>query len=108
MPYKDKRKRLDLVIKWRKENPSYNKEWRKKNPELNKSYVAKAFLKYQARHKVNRAIRSGELIKLPCSICENTKSEAHHDDYSKSLDVKWFCRIHHEDYHHGSGVPLVE
>lgn len=45
-------------------------------------------------------IRKGDLIKLPCEVCgTNEKVEAHHDDYSKPLDVRWLCRKHHQEHH---------
>ena len=44
---------------------------------------------------VNHAVRSGVLISQPCRICGNVKSVAHHQDYSKPLDVLWYCRKHH-------------
>jgi len=28
------------------------------------------------------------------------KAEAHHDDYSRPLDVRWLCKRHHEEAHH--------
>jgi hypothetical protein len=39
------------------------------------------------------------LVKQPCSICGGTKSESHHDDYAKPLEVLWFCRRHHHAHH---------
>lgn len=53
--------------------------------------------KYQARQEVLKAIRKGSLIKQPCEICGIKKVEAHHDDYSKPLKVKWLCNKHHRD-----------
>lgn len=52
--------------------------------------------KNQARAKVYRAIRSGELIPQPCAVCAKVENiEAHHWDYSKPLEVQWLCREHH-------------
>lgn len=48
---------------------------------------------------VNNAVVRGKLVKLACEVCGNTKSEAHHADYSKPLDVMWLCRKHHKDVH---------
>ncbi len=54
----------------------------------------------QARHAVANAVRDGRLLRKPCEVCGCEKSEAHHDDYSRPLDVRWLCRVHHR-MHHG-------
>jgi len=55
--------------------------------------------KYKARTAVKNAIRDGRLVRLPCK-CGNPKSQAHHHDYSKPLDVEWLCfKCHREDAH---------
>ncbi len=62
-------------------------------------------LKEEARKKANaRAytheyIKRGKIIKLPCCICGNNKVEAHHEDYNKPLEIIWYCRRHHLEYH---------
>lgn len=38
---------------------------------------------------------------MPCIICGNVNSEAHHEDYDKPKEVIWYCRKHHME-HHGS------
>jgi hypothetical protein len=70
---------------WIKENQP---KARKRNPQ-----------KYRARSAVARAIRSGSLVRQSCEVCGNAKSEAHHPDYSRPLDVKWLCRKHHRIEH---------
>lgn len=56
--------------------------------------------KYRARMAVQNAIRSGTLVKKPCEVCGTTQQvHAHHDDYRKPLEVRWFCRPHHWDHH---------
>jgi hypothetical protein len=55
--------------------------------------------KHEARWCVNRAIASGKLTRQPCEQCGNPKSEAHHPDYSRPLDVAWLCRTHHKALH---------
>lgn len=52
-----------------------------------------------ARRQVTAAIRSGRLVRQPCEICGERRSEAHHEDYSRSLDVRWLCRKHHNQRH---------
>jgi hypothetical protein len=39
------------------------------------------------------------LIRKPCEVCSNPKSQAHHDDYTKPLDIRWLCRKHHLQIH---------
>lgn len=56
-------------------------------------------IKRQATYLTTNAIRDGRLIRQPCEKCGDAKSEAHHDDYSKPLDVRWLCRKHHLEHH---------
>lgn len=51
--------------------------------------------KTAARAAVNRAVRSGRLTKKPCEVCGCVDVDGHHDDYSKPLEVRWLCRVHH-------------
>ena len=48
----------------------------------------------------SNAIRDRRLASQPCEVCGSAKVEAHHDDYSKPLEVRWLCRMHHL-VHHG-------
>lgn len=55
--------------------------------------------KANCRSYLNVYIKRGKITKLPCSICGNIESEAHHEDYDKPLDVIWLCREHHLELH---------
>jgi len=57
--------------------------------------------KMLARQKVRWALKSGKLTKPAlCSQCKaNYPLEAHHDDYSKPLEVRWVCRGCHANIH---------
>lgn len=55
--------------------------------------------KYIARVLVGNALRDGKMSKMPCAVCGCQKAEAHHDDYSKPLDVMWLCHYHHRMRH---------
>jgi hypothetical protein len=67
-----------------------NKRWRAKNPEKVKAHTA-----------VNTATRKGKLARQACEVCGSEESHAHHDDYSKPLEVRWLCPLHHKEAHHG-------
>ncbi len=54
-----------------------------------------------ARNKVKSAIKDGSLIRQPCEKCQRTPTHAHHDDYSKPLEVRWLCPLHHRWVHSG-------
>lgn len=54
-----------------------------------------------ARTVVYRAKKNGTLINKPCVICGDINVVAHHEDYSKPLDVIWLCRKHHSELHNG-------
>ena len=45
---------------------------------------------------------------LPCCVCGEIKVEAHHADYSKPLEVIWFCRKHHIQYHKDKDIVNPE
>lgn len=62
--------------------------WSKRNPE-----------KYQARCAVNNALRDGRLKKKDCELCGLDKSQAHHEDYSRPLDIIWLCAGCHSKVH---------
>lgn len=55
--------------------------------------------KWLARWKTQRAIASGRLLRQPCEVCGIAKVDAHHDDYSEPLNVRWLCRKHHLEHH---------
>ncbi len=57
-------------------------------------------LKNLARSTTNNAIASGILFRKPCEVCGiNMNVEAHHDDYTQPLNVKWLCIKHHKELH---------
>lgn len=70
-----------------------------KNGETMKRMTAKYPEKFIARHKLVYAVKMGRIKKLPCDECGDNKSEAHHPDYSKPLEVIWLCRKHHAEKH---------
>jgi hypothetical protein len=67
--------------------------------ELKRNYNESNKSKVNARSVTSRAIKSGKLIQLPCEVCGFPITEAHHDDYSKPLNVRWLCVKHHKELH---------
>lgn len=65
----------------------------------NKEYAKRHPLKDAAKAAVMMAVRSGKLIPLSCQVCSEKKAQAHHDDYSKKLEVIWLCAVHHGERH---------
>lgn len=97
----------------RAERASYERE-RFRRPERKekiKAYAQSSRLrdpvKYKARIATSNAIRDGRLTPKPCEVCGSEKTEAHHADYSKPLDVRWLCRIHHLAEHRKEAYALL-
>lgn len=63
-------------------------KWRLKNAE-----------KVLVHNIVTAAIRTGKLKSKPCVVCGDKKSQAHHEDYDKPLNVIWLCSKHHCEVH---------
>jgi hypothetical protein len=82
--FKDPKRRANAL--------KYAKAARKLHPE-----------KALAHRRVAYAVRTGKLRSQPCEVCGAKKTQAHHDDYSKPLDVRWLCFRHHRE-HHGQVV----
>lgn len=53
----------------------------------------------RAHNAVSNAIRDGKLKRLPCSVCGDKNSQAHHLDYTRPLYVQWLCFKHHRTRH---------
>lgn len=71
------------------------RKWRQSHP-LTESQRVKDI----ARSRVSVALSRGHLTRQPCEVCGSTdRLEAHHDDYDRPLDVRWFCRLHHLAHH---------
>ncbi len=59
-------------------------------------------VRIRARQQTRNAIRRGNLVKEPCA-CGNPDTQAHHEDYSRPLDVEWLCRDCHDARHTARG-----
>lgn len=65
------------------------KEWNIKNHHIR-----------TVHSKFWNAIKRGEIVKQDCEICGG-RAQAHHEDYTKPLEVRWLCPQHHSDAHRG-------
>lgn len=70
------------------------REWRKGHPLSEAARV-----KDRARTVAGVYLRRGKVEKRPCQVCGAGRSEMHHPDYGKPLEVVWLCRRHHLDLH---------
>jgi predicted DNA-binding protein YlxM (UPF0122 family) len=60
-----------------------------------------------AQNVAEKAIQRGILVRQPCEVCGangtfadgRSEVQAHHDDYSKPLAVRWLCQKHHHEWH---------
>jgi hypothetical protein len=57
--------------------------------------------KCKARQLVKNAIKSGKILRGKCVICNSENAEAHHEDYTKPLEIIWVCKTHHKEFHDG-------
>jgi len=100
-PCHAKRARLRRVIRGGKQL-EYERNYYANNPE---PYINKAH-RYQAQYPgrvravsiVNNEISRGRLTRQPCEVC-GALAQAHHNDYSKPLEVRWLCQTHHSRLH---------
>lgn len=79
--------------RWRKLNAAKYLANRRRWLEL---YPAAA----SAHSALHYAIKQGRVVPQTCQVagCAE-RGEAHHDDYSKPLDVRWLCASHHKRHH---------
>jgi len=73
---------------------AYMREWRKTHKMTDEQR-----LRDNCRSYANVYLRRGMLTKVPCEKCGSPKSQMHHPDYSKPLEIIWLCRPCHLALH---------
>lgn len=79
-----------------------SKYYQKNKEEISlrrKKWYEKNKVKVSAHGKLKTAVFKGLIVRKPCEVCGEIKTDAHHDDYNKPLDVRWLCRKHHLRHH---------
>ena len=71
----------------------YERDRYANDPEFNK--------RKKARNAISIRLKRGTLQRGSCEVCGVTKTEAHHVDYDRPLDVRWLCTTHHRQTHEG-------
>ncbi|WDA36430.1 hypothetical protein [Sphingobium sp. YC-XJ3] len=85
--------------KKRASNNSYHARNSSRRADRTRAYRERNPAKRIAHQAVQTAVRNGTLIRQLCSECGADNAHAHHDDYSRPLDVIWLCHEHHMQRH---------
>ena len=90
---------------YRLKHPEWKKADNKKNLPMVGKLVKEYYKKYPERGKAHKAVQTallnGKLVKGICISCSEEKTEGHHENYDKPLDVMWMCHSCHKKYHFG-------
>ncbi len=63
----------------------------------------------QARSIYLEALRKKKLVRKPCEVCGEIKTDGHHPNYDYPLEIMWLCRKHHREWHKINGFqPFTE
>ncbi len=79
----------------KKESGEFSREKKETNDRYRKKYPQKT----RARRIFQYNMSKGNIKKMPCSVCGDLNSEAHHPDYDFPLSVVWLCSKHHKELH---------
>jgi hypothetical protein len=86
----------------------YQREHREETNETKRRWYARNKEKKAANVKVKRAVDAGRLVRQPCEVCGVSETQAHHDNYSKPLEVRWLCTKHHGEHHADNNIHLSD
>jgi hypothetical protein len=75
---------------------------KKRNAYFNEYRKKREVAKVKARSAVYCAIKKGTIKPEGCNMFSNEcrgRTEAHHNDYNKPLEIVWLCCFHHKQHH---------
>lgn len=79
---------------------------RSKSAAAKRRFAERNPIKRAAHIASGNAIRDGRIKRQPCEVCGLAKAQAHHDDYTKPLEVRWLCTTHHAEWHRHN-IPIT-
>jgi hypothetical protein len=87
--------------KYREERLAKSQKYYQANKE---KWIEKGKREDPKKKKARSTLRNhvhwkNRVIKKPCEVCGNPKSQGHHEDYDKPLEVIWLCSKHHGEKH---------
>lgn len=96
-----KREREKHADKYREWKRAHKKTAKGRASELRSRRANYSYERNAAQMAVKWALQAGKIERLPCIICGDAESEAHHSSYAKDmrLCVTWLCRDHHGQLH---------
>src|SRR6185437_6890541 len=62
---------------------------------VKESFMHTLATKFHAYRRFYEAWERGEIKRQPCKVCGEPFASAHHEDYTKPLEVTWLCRFHY-------------
>lgn len=100
-------KRKTYLREWRARNRervnqqsrAYTERHRERRLASSRAHDARFPERKAARKIVRLAMLRGEVERKLCEKCGSQESQAHHEDYSKPLDVRWLCAACHGKEH---------
>ena len=98
LEYDKKRANLPHRVEARK---AYNKtnNGKESHNKATKKYRNKNPKAYKAHNLVAYHLKAKNIKQLPCSVCGEKDTEAHHEDYNFPLEIIWLCNKHHNELH---------
>ncbi len=105
--YEISRQAMHKILKRR--NCKFREQLKRgENNHFHRGCLPNLVKKKRVQHLVEKAIKKGILIQpVRCEKCNKTQEfkngrngiQAHHKDYDKPLDVNWFCKKCHYEWH---------